>query len=150
MSDLQDRLGAALGAAYTIERELGGGGMSRVFVAQENALRRPVVIKVLPPELEGAVSAERFRREIALAARLQHPTIVPLLAAGEADALLYYTMPFIEGTSLRAELDRAGALPVERTTRIVRDVLEALSYAHARGVIHRDIKPENVLLARRW
>ena len=147
MNELRDRLQNALGSNYALERELGGGGMSRVFVATETALGRQVVIKVLPPELEGAVSAERFRREIALAARLQHPTIVPLLTAGEADGLLYYTMPFIEGTTLRAAIERDGALPVERATRILRDVLEALSYAHAHGVVHRDIKPENVLLA---
>ncbi|HTG54131.1 MAG TPA: serine/threonine-protein kinase, partial [Gemmatimonadaceae bacterium] len=147
MSDLQDRLGAALGSAYVIERELGGGGMSRVFLARETALDRAVVIKVLPPELEGAVSAERFRREIALCARLQHPTIVPLLTAGTAGDLLYYTMPFIEGTSLRAEFERIGALPIDRATEILRDILEALSFAHARGVIHRDVKPENILLA---
>lgn len=147
MSDLQARLQNALGSTYAIERELGGGGMSRVFLAKETALGRAVVIKVLPPELEGAVSAERFRREIALAARLQHPTIVPLLAAGEADGLLYYTMPFIDGTTLRAEIASAGALPVARVMGILRDVLEALSYAHAQGVIHRDIKPDNVLLA---
>jgi serine/threonine-protein kinase len=147
MSELQERLGAALGGTYVIERELGGGGMSRVFLARETALGRTVVIKVLPPELDGALSVDRFRREISLCARLQHPTIVPLLTAGEADGLLYYTMPYIEGTTLRAELDRAGALPIDRATGILRDILEALSFAHAHGVIHRDVKPENILLA---
>ena len=142
------QLGTALGAAFRIERELGGGGMSRVFLATETALDRRVVIKVLPPELEGAVSTERFRREMLLAAQLQHPLIVPLLAAGVAGDLLYFTMPFVEGTSLRAELDRGSALPLPQVVRILRDVLEALSYAHEQGVVHRDIKPDNVLLAR--
>jgi len=147
VTGLQDRLQSALGGTYTIERELGGGGMSRVYLARETALGRAVVIKVLPPELEGAVSVERFRREISLAAQLQHPTIVPLLTAGEADGLLYYTMPFIEGTTLRVEMERSGPLPIARVERILRDVLEALSYAHARGIVHRDVKPENILLA---
>ena len=148
MSDLQARLQAALGAAYRIERELGGGGMSRVFVAQERELERQVVVKVLPPEMAAGVNAERFRREIQLAASLQHPHIVPLLAAGHSDDLLYYTMPLIEGESLRAKLARAGELPISETVRILRDVTDALAYAHEHGVVHRDIKPDNVLIAR--
>ena len=120
MSPLQDQLQQALGAAYAIERELGGGGMSRVFLATETALDRPVVLKVLPPELAHAVSADRFRQEIRLAARLQHPHIVPLLAAGDAGGLLYYSMPFVEGESLRTRLTRSGSaswswcLPIRR------------------------------------
>jgi eukaryotic-like serine/threonine-protein kinase len=145
---LREQLQASLGANYAIERELGGGGMSRVFVAIEKTLGRTVVVKVLPPELAHAVSVERFRREIALAARLQHPHIVPLLTAGETDTLPYYTMPFIDGESLRARLERVGELPLVDIVRVLRDVAGALAYAHEHGVIHRDIKPENVLLTR--
>jgi len=136
-----------VGSTYTLERELGGGGMSRVFVATETSLDRPVVLKVLPPELAHAVSADRFRQEIRLAARLQHPHIVPLLSAGEADGLLYYTMPLVEGESLRAKLARGGELPVREAVRLLRDVAAALAYAHEHGLVHRDIKPDNVLLS---
>src|SRR5678815_1410728 len=104
MTDLRERLQTTLGDAYTLERELGGGGMSRVFVADEAALGRRVVVKVLPPDTAAALDAERFRREIALAAQLRHPHVVPLLAAGERGGLLYYTMPLVEGESLRARL----------------------------------------------
>jgi hypothetical protein len=145
--DLPDRLQAALGATYRIERELGGGGMSRVFVAVEADLGRKVVIKVLPPEMGVGVNAERFRREIQMAASLQHPHIVPLLHAGRADDLVWYTMPLIEGQSLRGKLAREGELPISETVRILRDVADALSHAHAHGVVHRDIKPDNVLLS---
>jgi serine/threonine-protein kinase len=120
--------------------------MSRVFVATERRLGRRVAVKVLPPEFGAAVSVERFRREIQLAASLQHPHIVPLLTAGEAGGLLYYTMPFIEGETLRTRLARERRLEVPSATRILRDVLDALAYAHRRGIVHRDIKPENVLL----
>lgn len=147
MAELVARLQTALGDAYTIERELGGGGMSRVFVAQERALGRKVVVKVLPPELAAGVSIDRFRREIQLAASLQHPHIVPLLAAGQAENLLYYTMPLIEGESLRAKLAREGGLPIPEAIRILREVVDALAYAHAHGVVHRDIKPDNVLIS---
>ncbi len=145
-ASLRERLERGLEGAYAIKRELGGGGMSRVFVAQDTTLGRSVAVKVLPPEMAIDISTERFRREIQLAAQLQHPHIVPLLSAGEADGLLYYTMPFVQGESLRALLDRGGQLPVGTTLRLLREVADALSYAHARGVIHRDIKPENVLL----
>ena len=130
-----------------LERELGGGGMSRVFVAQETDLGRRVVIKVLPPDLAAGLSIDRFRREIQLAASLQHPHIVPLLAAGQAGDLLYYTMPLVEGESLRAKLAREGELPIPESVRILRDVADALSYAHRHGLVHRDIKPDNVLLS---
>jgi serine/threonine-protein kinase len=120
--------------------------MSRVFVAEELSLGRKVVVKVLPPDLAATVNVERFRREIQLAAKLQHPHIVPVLAAGISDGLPYYTMPFIEGESLRARLARSGELPVQEAAKILRDVLSALSYAHEHGVVHRDIKPDNVLL----
>jgi tetratricopeptide (TPR) repeat protein len=146
MTDLRDRLQTALGDAYRIEQELGGGGMSRVFLAEETGLGRKVVIKVLPPEMAAGVNIERFRREIQLAASLQHPHIVPLHAAGQAGDLFYYTMPLVEGESLRAKLAREGELPVGEVVHILRDVADALAYAHHRGVVHRDIKPDNVLL----
>jgi serine/threonine-protein kinase len=143
---LRDRLQSALGAAYSLERELGGGGMSRVFVAEETRFHRRVVIKVLSPELAAGLSVERFEREIALAAGLQQANIVPVLAAGEVDGLPWYTMPYVEGESLRAELVR-GPVPMAEAVAILRDVARALAYAHARGVVHRDIKPENILLS---
>ena len=149
LSELEPRLQAALGAAYRLERELGGGGMSRVFVAEEVELRRKVVVKVLPPDMAAGLNAERFRREIQLAASLQHPHIVPLIAAGRSGDLVWYTMPLIEGHSLRARLAREGELPIGEAVRILRDVADALAYAHEHGVVHRDIKPDNVLLAGR-
>jgi tetratricopeptide (TPR) repeat protein len=152
-SDLLDRLQAALGSTYRLEKELGGGGMSRVFLAEETALHRRVVIKVLPPDYAAVLSSERFRREIEVAAGLSHPHVVPVLAGGEAGQstggepeFLYYTMPFVDGESLRARLSK-GAIPVGETVRILSEVADALGYAHRRGVIHRDIKPDNVLLS---
>jgi eukaryotic-like serine/threonine-protein kinase len=147
MAELSDRLQAALGAAYRIEKELGGGGMSRVFVALEERLARRVVVKVLPPELAAEISVDRFNREIQLSASLQHPHIVPLLTAGGSADVLYYTMPLVEGEALRTRLAREGALPVRDSIRILKDVTDALAYAHARGIVHRDIKPDNVLLS---
>ncbi len=144
---LATRLRKALGPDYTLERELGGGGMSRVFVATESALGRRVVVKVLPPDLAAGVNKERFRREIQLAAQLQHPHVVPLLTAGERDELLWFTMPFIEGESLRVTLDERKRLPVREVLRILRNVVDALAYAHGRGVVHRDIKPANILMS---
>ncbi len=146
MTDLRDQLQRALGSAYTLEKELGGGGMSRVFVARENALGRDVVVKVLPTDL-GGVSVERFKREIMTAARLQHPHIVPLLNAGEIDGVPYFTMPYVKGEGLRQKLRSEGALPTAEAVRLMRDVASALAYAHAEGVVHRDIKPDNVLLS---
>jgi len=143
---IRDQLQATLGSAYTLERELGGGGMSRVFVAEETALRRKVVVKVLPPELTAGVNVERFNREILLAAKLQHPHIVPVLTAGETHGLPYYTMPLVEGESLRARLARGGALGITEVLSLLKDVARALAYAHERGIVHRDIKPDNVLI----
>ena len=140
-----------LGTAYRIERELGGGGMSRVFLAEETALARRVVIKLLPPGAAATVDADRFRREIQLAASLQHPHIVTLLnaGAGAGDSVLWYSMPYVEGESLRGRLVRDHELPIDSAVRIWRELLDALSYAHGRGVVHRDIKPENVLMSGR-
>jgi serine/threonine-protein kinase len=120
--------------------------MSRVFIAREKALGRTVVLKVLPPELAASLSSERFRREIQVAANLQHPHIVPLLSAGQAGNFLYYTMPLVEGESLRERLVRGGELPVRIGVRILGEVARALAYAHRHGIVHRDIKPDNILL----
>ncbi|HEX9383596.1 MAG TPA: protein kinase [Gemmatimonadaceae bacterium] len=145
--DLRDQLQQTLGDAYTIDHELKSGGMARVFVAEETALGRKVVVKVLNTEIGQALSAERFAREVKLAASLQHPNIVPLLQTGKARDLLYYTMPFIKGDSLRARLRQEGALSMEQRIAILRDVACALEFAHGEGIVHRDIKPENILLA---
>jgi len=146
-SPLADQLSAALGGAYTIERELGGGGMSRVFVVLDRTLERRVAVKVLPEYLAASVSVDRFKREVLLSAGLQHPHIVGVLSAGDAAGLPYFVMPFVEGESLGARIARAGALPVREAVSILKDVARALAYAHERGVVHRDIKPHNVLLA---
>ena len=156
MTSVENRLLGALAGRYRIDRELGGGGMSRVFVAEETRFGRTVVIKVLTHELAVGLSAERFEREIKLAAQLQQANIVPVIDAGEIapsdgdPALPYYTMPYVDGESLRVRLvARAAAapLPLGESVAILRDVARALAYAHARGVVHRDIKPENVLLS---
>ncbi|MCU0624776.1 MAG: serine/threonine protein kinase [Gemmatimonadaceae bacterium] len=144
-TSLRDRLTRALGDEYAIDAEI-GAGMSRVYAATELGLGRRVVIKVLPPELAGEISHDRFRREIQLVATLQHPHIVPLLVAGEADGLPYFTMPFVEGETLRQRLQR-GPLDLREAFQVFRDVLKALAWAHAHGVVHRDVKPENVMLS---
>ena len=154
MTILRDELQRTLGSGYTIERELGGGGMSTVFVARDNTLGRLVVVKVLPYELAATVSVDRFKREIMLSAALQHPHIVPVLSSGEttpndgdgATRLPFFIMPFVEGESVRARLAR-GPLSVREAVSILKDVSRALAYAHGRGVIHRDIKPDNILLS---
>ncbi len=149
---LRARLQRQLEGVYIIERELGGAGSSHVFLATEVALDRQVVLKVLPPELTADVDAERFRREMQFAAKLQHPHLVPLLSAalatadGDSDQVRWYSMPYIEGMTLRELLVRRGAPPYPEAIRLLREIALALSYAHARGVVHRDIKPENVLL----
>jgi serine/threonine-protein kinase len=147
MGTLLEQLQQSLGSSYTIDRELGGGGMSRVFLATENRLSRKVVVKVLSPELARSVSAERFEREIQLAAQLQQANIVPLLATGDTDGLPFFTMPFVEGESLRAKMAAHHTFTINECVSILRDVARALSYAHEAGVVHRDIKPDNVLLS---
>ncbi|HTI63938.1 MAG TPA: protein kinase [Gemmatimonadaceae bacterium] len=143
---LREQLQQTLSTSYTLERELGGGGMSRVFLATETALGRKVVVKVLSPELTAGVNLDRFKREIQVAANLQHPHIVPVLTTGQTDGLPYYTMPFVEGESVRARLTR-GPLTITESVSILRDLARALAYAHERGVVHRDIKPDNVLVS---
>src|SRR4029078_7060986 len=143
---LRDQLQSTLGGSYTLEREMGGGGMSRVLVAEDTRHRRKVVIKVLSPELMEGMSVERFEREIQMAAALQQANIVPVLRSGSAGGLPYFTMPFVEGESLRSRLSR-GPLSVTEVIGILRDVTRALSYAHQQGVVHRDIKPDNVLIS---
>ncbi|MBM3906817.1 MAG: protein kinase [Gemmatimonadetes bacterium] len=145
-SDFRARLDASIANQYVIERELGGGGMSRTYVATERALNRRVVIKVLAPELLHGVSVERFNREVLLAAQLQHPHIVPVLGAGDADGLPWFSMPYVDGESARARLAH-GPLAIGEVISILRDVARALAFAHTHGVVHRDIKPDNVLLA---
>ena len=146
-AQLRDRLQEALGERYTIERELRGAGMSRVFVATETTLGRSVVVKVLPPEMSGGLSGARFRREVQLIAQLRHPHVVPLLTAGEHRRLLYYTMPLVDGESLRARIDREGAFPLSPAVKLLREIADALAYAHGRGIVHRDLKPDNILIA---
>jgi serine/threonine-protein kinase len=146
VTDLRAALERTLGDVYRFDRELHGGAMSRVFVATDRQLGRDIVVKVLPPEVAAGLSAERFKREIQLAARLQHPHIVPLLSSGNIGELPYFTMPFVEGESLRVRLERVGELPIADAVRILREVASALSYAHKHGVAHRDIKPDNVML----
>jgi serine/threonine protein kinase/tetratricopeptide (TPR) repeat protein len=146
--DFRQQLETSLGTSYSVERELGGGGMSRVFLAEETQLGRKVVIKLLAPESAEGLSVERFEREIRLAAGLQEPHIVPVIAAGVAAGLPFYTMPFIAGESLRARLS-LGEVPLREGLAILTDVATALEYAHERGIVHRDIKPENILLSKR-
>jgi hypothetical protein len=145
--DLQSRLQASLGDAYAIERELTPGGMSRLFLATEASLDRKVVIKLLPPETASDVSEARFRREVQLAAHLQHPHILPVLSVGSTpDGIFYYIMPFVSGESLRQRLERPGRIPVPEAIRVLREIADALAMAHERGIVHRDIKPANILL----
>jgi serine/threonine-protein kinase len=147
VASLREELQARLSGSYKLGRELSGGGMSRVFVAEDSSLGRTVVIKVLAPELAAGLNAERFKREIMLAAQLQHPHIVPVLAAGIADELPYFVMPFVAGESMRNRLLPETGLPLPEIVSVLRDVAKALAFAHTQGVVHRDIKPDNVLLS---
>jgi serine/threonine-protein kinase len=146
MPDVLDRLKTALADRYTLQRELGRGGMATVYLADDLKHHRPVALKVLKPELAAVLGPERFLREIELSARLTHPHILPLHDSGNADGFLYYVMPYVEGESLRDRLSREKQLPLDDALQISREVADALSYAHSHGVIHRDIKPENILL----
>ena len=145
--DLLARLRAVLAERYTIDRELGRGGMGIVLLAQDRKHHRQVAIKVLNPEVAAALGRERFLREITTAAGLSHPHILPLHDSGEADGFLYYVIPYVEGESLRERLDRERQLPVEDALLIAREVADALNYAHGHNVLHRDIKPDNILLS---
>ncbi len=146
MDELIERLRAALAPAYDVERPLGEGGMALVFLAHDRKHQRAVAVKLLRPELAAAMGPDRFLREIEIAARLQHPHILPLYDSGEADGLLYYIMPYVEGESLRERLDREKQLSLGHAVEIARQVASALAYAHSRDLVHRDIKPENILL----
>src|SRR5678810_704642 len=142
----RQRLPSALGDSYSIDRELGRGGMATVYLAQDLKHDRVVALKVLHPDLAAAVGADRFLREIKLAARLNHPHILPLFDSGESDGFLFYVMPYIEGESLRDRMNREGQLTLEDALAIGRAVASALDYAHRRQIVHRDIKPENIML----
>ena len=144
-----ERLTAALADRYRIERELGAGGMATVYLAQDLKHQRKVAVKVLRADLAASLGPERFLREVTIAANLQHPHVLPLYDSGQADGFLYYVMPYVEGTSLRQKLIREGELPIPDAVRILRDIADAIAYAHRHGVVHRDIKPENVMLSDR-
>jgi serine/threonine-protein kinase len=147
-SDPLQNLTEALASSYRVERPLGEGGMATVYLATDLKHHRPVAIKVLRPELAQSIGPERFLREIEIAARLQHPNILPLHDSGEVDGFLYYVMPYIEGESLRDRIMRSGAIPRPEALRIAREVADALDYAHRQGIVHRDIKPGNILLSQ--
>jgi len=153
MADLMERLQAALGDRYAdryaIEREVGAGGMATVYLARDVKHDRLVALKVLRPEVAATLGPDRFPREIKIVAQLQHPHILPLHDSGETQGFLYYVMPFVEGESLRTRMEREGALPIGDAVRILREVVDALAAAHARGIVHRDIKPDNVMLSGR-
>ena len=146
MSSPPTSLADALRGRYTLERELGRGGMATVYLAQDLRYHRPVAIKVLHAELALALGADRFLREITIVAQLQHPHILPLLDSGEAGGLLYYVMPYVPGASLRHRLVQERQLPLDDVLRITAQIASALAYAHEHGVVHRDLKPENILL----
>src|SRR5215211_2240838 len=140
---MDPHLTKALADRYRVERELGAGGMATVYLAEDLKHGRKVAVKVLRPELAAALGGERFLREITTTANLRHPNILPLYDSGNQDGFLFYVMPYVEGESLRARMDRETQLPMDDALRIADEIADALNYAHGRGVIHRDIKPEN-------
>ncbi len=147
MPDSLERLRESLAGKYRIERELGRGGMATVYLAVDDQHDRSVALKVLHPDLAATLGSERFQREVKLAAKLQHPHILSVYDSGDAGGLLWYTMPFVQGESLRDRMSREGQLPIREAMRIAREAALALDYAHRNGVVHRDIKPENILLS---
>src|SRR5215207_6329044 len=152
MSDIPQRLAASLGDRYVLEREIGAGGMATVYLARDLRHKRSVALKVVRPELGGREGVERFLREIELAARLQHPNILPVFDSGALDEgsgspVPYFVMPYVEGETLRQRLQREGRLTLDAAVTLTEEVADALAYAHAQGVVHRDIKPENILLS---
>ena len=149
MSEIIDRVREAFSGSYEIDREVGQGGMATVYLARDLKHDRQVALKVLRPELTAAIGGDRFPREIHIIAQLSHPHILPLHDSGEVGGFLYYVMPFVEGESLREKLRREGRLPINEAVRILREVVDALAYAHERNIVHRDIKPDNVMLSGR-
>jgi serine/threonine protein kinase len=147
VTDAKELLAEALGDRYSLQREVGRGGMATVYLAHDAQQRDPVAIKVMHSNLADALDSKRFQREMGIAASLAHPLIVPLYDSGSAGGMLYYIMPYVEGDSLYERLQRERRLPLEDALRITHDVAAALGYAHSRGVLHRDVKPENILLA---
>ncbi|HMA04013.1 MAG TPA: serine/threonine-protein kinase, partial [Gemmatimonadaceae bacterium] len=143
------KINASLAGEYVLERELGAGGMATVYLAEDVRHRRKVAIKVLREDLSASVGAARFQREIEIAAQLQHPSILPLLDSGEADGLLYFVMPYVQGQSLRQRLNRERELPIADAVRLLVEIVDGLAHAHEHGVVHRDIKPDNVMLSGR-
>jgi serine/threonine-protein kinase len=146
LADVFAQLKDSLAPAYVLEREIGRGGMATVYLARDIKHDRHVAVKVLDPELGAVLGVDRFLSEIKVTANLQHPNLLPLFDSGDAKGHLFYVMPFVEGESLRARLDRERQLPVDEAVRIAIAVGNALDYAHAHGVVHRDLKPENILM----
>ncbi|MGH7644847.1 MAG: serine/threonine-protein kinase, partial [Gemmatimonadales bacterium] len=146
MTGILERLTTAVAGRYAVERELGAGGMATVYLARDTRHGRAVAIKVLRPELAAVLGGDRFLREIEIAAQLNHPHILPLYDSGQADGLLFYVMPYVEGESLRKRITTERQLPLDEALGIARQVAGALAYAHRHDVVHRDIKPENILL----
>src|SRR5512135_2313917 len=141
------RVGLALADSYRVERILGQGGMATVYLAEDLKHHRKVAVKVMHPEMAATLGAERFLREVEIAAQLSHPHILPVYDSGSADGILYYVMPYVDGESLQDRLRRETVLPVEDALRIAREVAEALAYAHARSFVHRDVKPANIMMS---